>query len=501
MKITIIGAGLGGLTFGALAAKDGHEVTIIDKNNAPGGVVALLEHEGYKFEQGPLLIGDMLEGEPIYEFLKSLGIELETIRADRDIIMPDYEMVTPKEYQGPYWRRDKLKELFPEESKNIDKYYKFYDKVMHLRYLSTLPQNLINKLKLLWTVLPLRKYMKMNADELTKYFFKSEKIRTLYTGILADFCADPSEAIGLSVVFTNFETAFDKRIPLDRKGKKYYPAFCYVKGGCQKIPEALAKYIEDHGGKFIYNTVVNKVIVEDKIAKGVILENGEEIYSDVVVGCGAGKDFFFDTVGKEHLSEEYINILNTFRPMEAVFMLHLGVDMDPNEYMRSSLSYCYGMYDLHEATVKLRTGVYHEGDDGYLIFIPSNHADDFAPKGHHCVTIYTIAPDTLKEGTWEEKKEEYAKKLIKLAEKQLPNLSEHIKSMKIMTAENYREYTHMKKSSFGGVVPIWNQKNPPHITPVKGLYFVGQQSENAGGLGNVVNGAIQAYEKAFKSKK
>ena len=50
MKITIIGAGLGGLTFGALAAKDGHEVTIIDKNSVPGGVVALLEHEGYKFE-------------------------------------------------------------------------------------------------------------------------------------------------------------------------------------------------------------------------------------------------------------------------------------------------------------------------------------------------------------------------------------------------------------------------------------------------------------------
>ena len=63
MKITIIGAGLGGLTFGALAAKDGHEVCIYEKNNAPGGVVALLEHEGYKFEQGPLLIGDMLEEE------------------------------------------------------------------------------------------------------------------------------------------------------------------------------------------------------------------------------------------------------------------------------------------------------------------------------------------------------------------------------------------------------------------------------------------------------
>ena len=62
-----------GLTFAAEAVRDGHEVVIYDKNSKPGGVVALLEHEGYKFEQGPLLIGDMLEGEPIYELLKSLG--------------------------------------------------------------------------------------------------------------------------------------------------------------------------------------------------------------------------------------------------------------------------------------------------------------------------------------------------------------------------------------------------------------------------------------------
>ena len=496
MKITIFGAGLGGLTFGALAAKDGHEVIIYEKNSVPGGVVALLEHEGFKFEQGPLLIGDMLEGEPVYEFLKSLDIHLDTIRADRDIIMPDYEMITPKDYQGPYWRRDKLKELFPLESKNLDRYYKFYDNVMHLRYLSTLPQNIITKSRLMLTALKLKKYFKMNADELTKHFFNEEKIRILYTGILADFCCDPKEAMGLSTVFTNFETAFDKRIPLYRKNKKYYPGFCYVEGGCQKIPNSLADYIINHGGKIIYNTVVKKVVIENKEVKGVILDNNDFIESDVVVGAGAGKDFFFDTVGKEHLNEEYINILNTFKPMEAVFMVHLGVDYDPNQFMRSSLTYCYGMYDLHSATEKLRNGIYHEGDDGYLIFIPSNHAKDFAKEGMHCVTIYTVAPDTLKEGTWEEKKEAYADKLISLAEKQLPELSKHIVAKKIMTALDYQKYTHMKKSSFGGVVPIWNQKNPSHITPVKSLYFVGQQSENAGGLGNVILGAKSAYEKA-----
>lgn len=497
MKITIIGAGLGGLTFGALAARDGHEVEIFDKNSRPGGVVALLEHEGYKFEQGPLLIGDMLPGEGIYELLKSLGITLDTVRADRDIYMPDYKMSAPVDYQGPYWRRERLKELFPEESDGIDAYYKFYDDVMNLRFIATQKQTLVNKIRLALAFLKIKKYSEMNADELTRHFFKSEKIRTLYTGILADFCADPSESQGLAVVFTNFETAFDKRIPLERKGNTYYPGFCYVKGGCQKIPEALADYITSHGGKIHYNTVVEKVLVENGKAKGIRLSGGEETKSDMVVGCGAGRDFFLETVGREHLDKEYLEILDTFRPMEAVFMLHLGVDFDPMEHLRAALVYCYGMYDLHAATEKLRSGVYHEGNDGYLIFVPSEHAPEFAPEGKHCVTIYTVAPDTLAEGDWESKKQEYAEKLISLAERQLPGLSKHIDTMKIMTARDYSEYTHMKKSSFGGVVPIWNQKNPTHKTPIEGLWFVGQQSENAGGLGNVILGAKSAYEKAF----
>lgn len=498
MKITIIGAGLSGLTFGALAAKDGHKVTIYEKNPKPGGVVALLEHDGYKFEQGPLLIGDMLEGEPIYEFLKELEITLDTVRADRDIIMPDYEMVAPKEYRGEYWRRDRLKELFPEEADNLDRYYKFYDDVMHLRYLSTLPQTAINKIKLAFAFLKIKKYVNMNADELTRHFFNTEKIRTLYTGIFADFCADPCEAQGLGVVFTNFETAFDKRIPLEKKGEKYYPGYCYVIGGCQKIPEALADYITSHGGEIHYNTIVEKVLVEEKQVKCIRLENGETVESDMVVGCGGGRDFFFNTVGAEHLDDNYLNILNTFRPMEAVFMLHLGVDIDPMKYMRSALSYCYGMYDLHAATEKLRNGEYHGGYDGYLLFVPSHHAPEFAPDGKHCLTIYTVAPDTLKDADWDDKKDEYAKMLISLAEKQIPELSKHITTMKIMTAKDYREYTHMSKCSFGGVVPIWNQQNPTHITPVKNLIFVGQQSENAGGLGNVIMGSKSAYEKAFK---
>lgn len=494
MKIVIVGAGLGGLTFGALAAKDGHEVTIYDKNAEVGGVLTLAKQNGFCWEQGPLILGDLLPGEPVYELLDSLGVRLETVRAERGIVMPDYEMWRPQDYEGPYWRREKLKRLFPENAAGIDRYYRFYEDMLYLRSLGMRPQTILTKLRTLLAYGKVRRYAKMTADELTRHFFQdNERIRALFTGILADFCADPSEVQGLGIPFCNIENAFDLRIPTKKGGKPYYPGYCSIVGGCQKLPEALMDAIARKGGRFVPNAVVEKVLVEDGRAIGVRLADGAVETADVVVGSGGGRDFFERTLGREHLDDAYRGILDTYRPMEAVFMLHLGVDYDPMRYMQAPLCYYYKTYDIHAATERLRAGIYHEGEDGFLIYVPSAHAKEFAPAGKHAVTIYTIAPDTLAAGTWSENKEAYARRLIELASDILPELSAHIVEQKIMTAEDYRTLTHMEKCSFGGVVPIWKQKNPPHVTPVKGLFFVGQQSENAGGVSVVMLGAKSAY--------
>ncbi len=501
-KAAIVGAGLGGLTIGALLARDGWKVTIYDKNSKVGGVCALAEKNGYKWEQGPLILGDMLPEESIYEFLSSLGIRLPTVRADRGIEMPDYSLWRPDEYEGPYWRREYLKKLFPEDAEGLDEYYRLYDNMMEIRYLSdklAKSDNYIRKLRILARFFKVRKYMKMTAQELVEHLFKNEKLHGVFTGIFCDFCASPTEVQGLGLVFANLETAFDKRIPLDKKGKKYNPGFVNIIGGVQKLPEALADYITTHGGEIRLNTIVDKVLIEDNSVQGVRLNDGSVDYAQVVVGSGGGKDFFFNTVGRDKLNKPYLDILDSYRPMEAVFMVHLGVDFDPMQYMKSALCYYYKNYDIPAAVKKMRQGIYHEGEDGFLIYVPSVHAPDFAPEGKHCVTIYTVAPDTLAQGDWESKKEYYSDRLIELAEEHLPGLREHICEKLIMTAVDYREMTHMSKCSFGGVVPVWNQQNPGYTTSVKGLYFVGQQSESAGGVGNVINGAKSAYSRMMET--
>lgn len=358
-----------------------------------------------------------------------------------------------------------------------------------------------NTLGLAASFLPVARYAHMTAQQLVEHFFTNPKLQALYTGILADYCADPREVWGLGVPLTNLETGFDDRIPLEKNGKHYLGGFGYVKGGCQKITEALADVITDNGGTIRLNTIVERVLIENGRAVGVRLTDGIEESADVVVGSGSGRDFFEKAVGLEQLDDSYRKILETYRPMEAVFMVHLGVDFDPAEVLGTSLCYCYGSYDLPLATERLRSGVYHDGEDGFLLFVPTYHAPEFAPPGRHCLTVYTVAPDRLCDGDWETQKEIFAEHLLERAERYLPDLRQHITMRKIMTAEDYRAMTHMSKSSFGGTVPVWHQKNPPHKTPVKNLWFIGQQSENGGGLWAVANGAAVTYRKCVKKKK
>jgi phytoene desaturase len=52
-KIHIIGSGFSGLAAAAVLAKQGHDVTIIEKNEQPGGRARLWKSEGFTFDMGP----------------------------------------------------------------------------------------------------------------------------------------------------------------------------------------------------------------------------------------------------------------------------------------------------------------------------------------------------------------------------------------------------------------------------------------------------------------
>ncbi|TAJ44680.1 phytoene desaturase family protein [Methanofollis fontis] len=53
MKICIVGAGFGGLAAAAMLGKNGHNVTVFEKNEGPGGRAGIYTEKGYTFDMGP----------------------------------------------------------------------------------------------------------------------------------------------------------------------------------------------------------------------------------------------------------------------------------------------------------------------------------------------------------------------------------------------------------------------------------------------------------------
>jgi phytoene desaturase len=56
MKIVIIGSGLGGLAAGIRLQAQGHQVTLLDKRDRPGGRAYVYEQDGFRFDGGPTII-------------------------------------------------------------------------------------------------------------------------------------------------------------------------------------------------------------------------------------------------------------------------------------------------------------------------------------------------------------------------------------------------------------------------------------------------------------
>lgn len=52
-KIIVIGSGFAGLSAAAMLAKEGHDVTLLEKNNHTGGRAAVWENKGFTFDMGP----------------------------------------------------------------------------------------------------------------------------------------------------------------------------------------------------------------------------------------------------------------------------------------------------------------------------------------------------------------------------------------------------------------------------------------------------------------
>jgi len=497
MKIIIIGSGMAGLTAGATLAKAGHAVTVFEQFPTPGGVTATVTQAGYGWDIGPLLVEGFAPGDKGRVILEELGVSdrVPSVHEDRGLSMPEFALWRPKEYESPFWRRDRLKKLFPEESAALDRYYRFYDRMIGIMSLARQSETahgltaLWLKLRMLLAFQLVKKYVNWNGGQLMDHYFVSPVLKTFFLGIVADFVTAPSEFPALGVPSIHLETAFDKRIPTFPGTRSAQTAYTYILGGCQSLVEAVMEVILANGGKVVTGTAVRRIVIENGRATGVEMADGKIEPADRVLASGGMKELFFDMVGQAYIPAELVTQIEANRLMESVLMVQLGIDFDPTPHQPAALCYYYKTQDLEGAVRRLRSGDYHEGKEGFLIYVPSLHSPRLAPAGKYAMTIYTVAPDTLAEGTWGERREELADKLVAEAEAHIPHLRQHTQTRLVLTPEDYRQRTAQKHHSFGGVPPVIGNKPPAHKTPIENLWFIGAQSESTGGVLNVMTGA------------
>jgi all-trans-retinol 13,14-reductase len=124
--VIIIGSGMGGMTCGALLSKLGRKrVLILEKHFRLGGQTHEFRRRGYEWDVGLHYVGCMNEHHPMRRFMDFLTgdqVQWQRMPEDFDVFhYPDFTFRVPSR-QATY--RERLIELFPRESINIDRYFR-----------------------------------------------------------------------------------------------------------------------------------------------------------------------------------------------------------------------------------------------------------------------------------------------------------------------------------------------------------------------------------------
>ena len=75
-RVIVVGAGIGGLTAGALLARRGYQVTVFDQAVVPGGCASTFKRRGFTFDVGATQVAGLEAGGIHHRIFKELEIEL-----------------------------------------------------------------------------------------------------------------------------------------------------------------------------------------------------------------------------------------------------------------------------------------------------------------------------------------------------------------------------------------------------------------------------------------
>jgi phytoene dehydrogenase-like protein len=239
MPTVIIGAGVGGLTTGAILVNNGHKVMVLEKSGKLGGRTTSMEYKNHILDNG-FHIMPFYKKSAIFTILKNLGIEsrLKLAKVDDIAFYADTGF-----HIYPKGMMDLLKlSLIP-----------FKSRVRLLKLLLPLAFSSIEKTEL-WDEVPLTKITN-NLDSDTNAFFEAVCMLAF---------ADTADHISLG--------EFARTIIRANPFKGGTSEFAYPDGGgYDSICRVLGDFILEKNGDIQTKQSVKKVIVENSKVTGVVV--------------------------------------------------------------------------------------------------------------------------------------------------------------------------------------------------------------------------------------
>src|SRR5207248_11630811 len=99
----------------------------------------------------------------------------------------------------------------------------------------------------------------------------------------------------------------------------------FVRGGIGNLQQAIARAAQQHRAEIRTEVKVNKVVIKNGVATGVILQNGDEIAATVVVSNADTKRTFFQLVEPTYLDPRFLLQVKNIRSRGTVAKVNFAL--------------------------------------------------------------------------------------------------------------------------------------------------------------------------------
>lgn len=324
-------------------------------------------------------------------------------------------------------------------------------------------RSLFDYIKILPQMLPvfniIRKFGRMTCSEyFDKLNFKSNRIKTVFFAMYGnrDFSA-------LAFIFM--------------LGWYNQKNAGYIKGGSYPLAQRMVEKFAKLGGKLLYKKKVEKVIVENDVAKGVLLNDGSTIEADYVISAADGYSTIFNMLDANYISKEIDFAYKNWELFTPIVQVSFGI----NKTIPSKAPIIIHISkDRSIGKTKL--------ENGYSVM---NYSFDttMAPKGKTTIVLRYDSPWKLWENMdaveYKAEKLQIEKDATTWLEKEYPGISEFIEVIDVATPQTDVRYTGVKDGAYEGFMPSKDNMMKSlkmQLPKLQNFYMAGQWLFPGGGL-------------------